>query len=156
MLPVLQAHEQSAGLTLTCCSQLLVVGTLPREDLLRQLLGRLHRFGQAREQRVTFLVGRGSVHEAMYDRWAARIASWTVKQLQPEVAFSDSQCRLLQAESVCTRGRPADWPAWVCCLPHSCCVAVVLHIYHRCTRSAYSLVHDACSNAADGSSDPAF
>ncbi|KAF6255625.1 SNF2 family N-terminal domain-containing protein [Scenedesmus sp. NREL 46B-D3] len=52
-----QAHEQSAGLTLTCCSRLLVVDTLPREDLLRQLLGRINRFGQQQEQRLTFLVG---------------------------------------------------------------------------------------------------
>jgi hypothetical protein len=67
----LQVHEQSSGLTLTCCSQLLVVGRLPREDLLRQLLGRIHRFGQQQQQRATFLVGRGSVHEAMYDRCGA-------------------------------------------------------------------------------------
>ncbi|KAF6255624.1 hypothetical protein COO60DRAFT_1462088 [Scenedesmus sp. NREL 46B-D3] len=63
-----QTHEQSAGLTLTCCSRLLVVDTLPREDLLRQLLGRIHRYGQQQEQHVEFLMGRGSVHEAMYDR----------------------------------------------------------------------------------------
>jgi hypothetical protein len=59
------------------------VGTLPREDLLRQLLGRLHRFGQAREQRAIFLVGRGSVHEAMWDRWAA------VHSLQVALQLSD-------------------------------------------------------------------
>eukprot|EP00775_Hariotina_reticulata_P005314 gene5314-5549_t len=63
-----QSHEQSSGLTLTCCSELVVLDTLPREDLLRQLIGRIHRFGQQLEQRVTFLVARGTLQQAMHER----------------------------------------------------------------------------------------
>lgn len=64
----MQSHEQSSGLTLTCCSELVVLDTLPREDLLRQLIGRIHRFGQQQEQRVTFLVAKGTLQQAIHER----------------------------------------------------------------------------------------
>lgn len=47
---------------------MIVLDTLPREDLLRQLLGRIHRFGQEKEQKVTFLVAHNTVQQALHNR----------------------------------------------------------------------------------------
>ncbi len=65
---VLQDARQACGITLTNAARMVVLDPVLDKSTLHQLLSRIHRYGQRREQEVTFLVVKDSMNELLHNK----------------------------------------------------------------------------------------